>query len=76
MSSELIWCETNFSSKLPTNILPQNGPFGFLPLIKNYAETTLYIDEEYISQKAYYTAQQSSRSVISPKTCKRENTFA
>ena len=33
------------------------GHFGFVQLIKNYAETTLLIDEKYISQEAFYTAQ-------------------
>ena len=37
------------------------GHFGFFQLIKNYAETTLLIDEKYISQEASYTAQQGSR---------------
>ena len=50
--------------------------FGFFLLIKNYDETILLIEEKYISQKASYTAQQSSRKVISPKTCIRENIFA
>ena len=48
---------------------PKNGSFWFFQLIKNYAEITLLIDEKFISQEAYYTAQQSSRRVKSPKTC-------
>ena len=43
---------------------------------QNYAETTLLIDGEYISQEASYTAQQRSRRVKSPKACIRENIFA
>ena len=39
------------------------GNFGFFQLIKNNAETTLLIDEKYISQEASFTAQQSSRKV-------------
>ena len=31
------------------------GHFGFFQLIKNYAKTTLVIDEEYISQEASHT---------------------
>ena len=49
------------------------GIFGFFHLIKNYAETTLLIDKESISQEASYTVQQSSRRVKSPKTCIGEN---
>ena len=45
------------------------GHFGFFQLNKNYAETTLSIDEKYLSQEASYTPQQSSRGVESPKTC-------
>ena len=41
--------------------------FGFFQLIKNYAETTLLIDEKYISQEVSDTAQQSSRKVEAPK---------
>ena len=52
------------------------GNFGFFQLIKNYVETTLLIDEAYISQEASYRAQQSSRMVKSPKICIRENFFA
>ena len=48
------------------------GHFGFFQLIKSYAETALLIDEEYISQVASYTAQQSLRRVKSPKTSIRE----
>ena len=47
---------------------PKNGSFWFFQLIKNYAETILLIDEEYVSQEATYTAQQSSRRVNSPKS--------
>ena len=43
------------------------GHFDFSQLIKNYAETTSLIDEVYISQEAYHTAQQSSRRAKSPK---------
>ena len=43
------------------------GHFGFFQLIKNYAETNLLIDNEYLSQEAFYTAQQSSRRVNSQK---------
>ena len=43
------------------------GHFGFFQLIKNYAETTLVIDEQYISQEASYTPQQRFRKVKSPK---------
>ena len=35
----------------------------------------MLIDEEYISKEAFYTAQQSSSNVKSPKTCKREKTL-
>ena len=45
------------------------GHFGFFQLIKNYAETTLLIDEKIISQEASYAAQQSIRRVKSPKIC-------
>ena len=47
---------------------PKNGSFWLFQLIKNYAETILLIDEEYVSQEAIYTAQQSSRRVNSPKS--------
>ena len=40
------------------------GQFGLFQLTKNYAETTMLIDEKYISQD-----QQSSRRVKSPKVC-------
>ena len=43
------------------------GHFGFFQLIKNYAESNLLIDEEYTSQEASYTAQQSSRRAKSQK---------
>ena len=46
---------------------PKMGHFGFFQLIKNYAETTFLIDEEYISQEASYTARQNSSRVKSPK---------
>ena len=39
------------------------GHFDFFQIIKNYADTTLFFDEEDISQKASHTAQQSSRRV-------------
>ena len=48
------------------------GHFGFFQLIKNYAETTLLIDEKIISQGASYAVQQSIRMVKSPKTSIRE----
>ena len=44
------------------------GHFGFFQLIKNYAESTLFIDEKYVSQEASYTAKQSSRKIKSPKS--------
>ena len=44
------------------------GHFGFFQLIKNYAETTMLIDEKIISQEASYAAEQSLRTVKSPKT--------
>ena len=44
------------------------GHFGFFQLIKNYAETTLLIDEEYISLEKSYKAQQNSIKIKSPKT--------
>ena len=44
------------------------GNFGFFQFIENYAETTLLIDEEYISQEGSYTSQQSSRRFNSLKT--------
>ena len=43
------------------------GHFSFFHLIKNYAATTLLIDEKYVSQEASYTTQQKSRRVKSPK---------
>ena len=43
------------------------GHFGFFQLIKNYTETTLLIDEEFISQEATYTVTQSSRKIKSQK---------
>ena len=45
------------------------GCLSFFPLIKNYAETTLLIDEKIISQEAFYAVQQSLRRVKSPKIC-------
>ena len=51
------------------------GHFGFFQLIKNYAETTLLIDEKILSQEASYAAQQSLRKVKSSKTSKREKIF-
>ena len=41
--------------------------FGFFQLIKNYAETILFIDKYYKSQEASYTAQQNSRRAKFPK---------
>ena len=50
MSTELMW--RNFFFKIPNQYFtPKMGHFGFFPLIKNYAETTLLIDEEYKLQK-------------------------
>ena len=51
------------------------GNFGFFQLINNYAETTLLIDKQIISQEAFYAAQQSLRRVKSPKTSIREKVF-
>ena len=51
------------------------GYFGFFQLIKNYAETTLLIDENIISQEASYAAQQSLRRVKSPKNSIRDKVF-
>ena len=51
------------------------GHFGFFQLIKNYAETTVLIDEKIISQEASYAAQQSLIRVKSPKTSIREKKF-
>ena len=48
-----------FSTKtLNQKSTPKVGYFGFFQLIKNYAETKLLIDEEYISQVASYTNHQ------------------
>ena len=59
------------------NFYPKIGCFSFFfQLIKNYAETALVVDENYILQEASYTAQQSSRKVESQKTWIRENIFA
>ena len=45
-------------------LYPKNGWFWlFFQLIQNYTETTLLIDEEYETQEASYTAQQSSRRI-------------
>ena len=51
------------------------GQVGFFHLIKNYAETTLWIDKKVISQEALYAAQQNLRRVKYPKTSIREKTF-
>ena len=51
------------------------GYFGFFQLIKNYAETTLLIDEKIISQEGSYAAQQRLRRVKSPKTSIRAKVF-
>ena len=56
-----------FSEILNQIFVPKMGHFGFFQLIKNYAETTLLIDEIIKSQEVSYTAQQSSRKVRSPK---------
>ena len=45
------------------------GHFTFFQTVKLYAETTLLIDEECISQEVSYTAQQKSRRAKSPKFC-------
>ena len=50
-----------------SKVYPKMGHFSFFHLIKNYAETTLLIDEKYVSQEASYTTQQKSRRVKSPK---------
>ena len=62
ISPELV---RNFQPKF----YPKIGHFGFFQIIKNYAEITLLIDMKSISQEASYSAQQSLRSVESPKTC-------
>ena len=49
---------------LSPKFYPKNGSFLLFSINQ---ETTLLSDEEYISQKASYTAQQSSRMVKSPK---------
>ena len=51
------------------------GHFGFFQLIKNYAATTLLIDEKIISQEAPRAAQQSLGRVKSPKTSMNEKIF-
>ena len=56
-----------FAEILNQHFTPKMGHFDFFQLIKSYAETNLLIDEEYVSQEAFYTAQQSSRRVKSPK---------
>ena len=66
ISSGLIWCNL-FSENLNQNFTPKLVNFGFFHLIKNYVESILLIDEEYVSQEASYTAQQNSRRVNSPK---------
>ena len=45
------------------------GQVGFFHLIKNYAETTLWIDKKFISQEASYAAQQGLTRIKSPKIC-------
>ena len=55
---------------------PKMGHFGFFPLIKNYAETRLLIDDKNISQEATYTAQQSCRKVESPKNLYKKKNFS
>ena len=64
-----------FSEILNKNFIPKMGHFGFFQLIKNYAETTLLIDQKVISQEASYASQQSVRRVKSPKTSIREKNF-
>ena len=54
---------------------PKMGHFGFFQLIKNYAETTLLIDEKIISQEASHAAQQSLRRIKSLKTSINEKIF-
>ena len=51
------------------------GHFGFFQLIKNYAETTLLVDKEDISQEVSCTDQQSLRKVKSTKTSIEEKIF-
>ena len=55
ISSELIWC-IFFSATLNQNFTPKMGHFGFFRLIKNYAEITLLIDEQYTSQEALHSS--------------------
>ena len=66
ISSELIWCNFFFEI-LNQNCTPKLSHFGFFQLIKNYAETTLWINQKIISQEASYAAQKSLRRVKSPK---------
>ena len=47
------------------------GHFGFFQLIKSYAEVTLLIDKNILSQEVPYTSQQSLRSVKSPKNMRK-----
>ena len=57
-----------FSPEFSTKKLPKKlGRYGFFQLIKKYAETSLLIDEKYISQEASYKGQPNSMSVKSPK---------
>ena len=58
-----------YSEILNHNFTPKMGIFDFFQTNKNYSETFLLIDEEYISQEASYPAQQSPRKVKSPKLC-------
>ena len=58
MLPELIWCHF-FSEILNKNFSPKMGHFGFIELIKNYAEIILLMDKKIISQEASYAAQQS-----------------
>ena len=40
----------NSNASLNQNFTPEAGHFSFFPLFKSYAETTLLIDEDYISK--------------------------
>ena len=53
ISPELIWY--NFPSNLSIKILPQK----WVIFIKNYADTTSFVDETITSKEASYTSQQS-----------------
>ena len=61
-----------FSEILNQIFTPKMGNFGFFQLIKSYAETTLLIDEKYISQEASYIPQQSSRMLVLQKPVEKK----